>query len=117
MILKLKLAAIYKIQIGEYYYIGSSCDTYSRWQAHYNLLKMNKHHSIRLQEKYNELGITRLTFSILEYISLTEYKKVSQLKGNELKKQFSRYLLSREKVCMSKYSKNFCLNKDDKHFN
>lgn len=117
MIFKIKLASIYKIQIGEYYYIGSSCDTYSRWQNHYNLLKMNKHHSIDLQKKYNEYGLTKLTFSIIEYISLTEYKKVSQLKGEELKRQFAKYILSREKLCMSKYSRNFSLNKDNKHFN
>lgn len=113
---KIKLATIYKIQIDEYYYLGCSIDSFSRWQSHYTLLKMNKHHSPLLQKKFNELGVTSLTFSILEYISLTEYKKVSQIKGNALKIAFKRYILQREKYWMSKYSKNFCLNNDDKNF-
>jgi hypothetical protein len=116
MFLKVKLTCIYKISIGDYYYIGKSTDGFSRWSSHYTLLKLNKHHSPKLQSMFNELGVTSLTFSILEYISITEYKIASQLKGKELKTQFNRYLLNREKWWMNKYSINFCLNSDDKHF-
>jgi len=115
--LKLKLAGIYKIQIGDYYYVGKSVDIMgSRWNSHYTLLKLNKHHSPKLQDKFNELGVTRMNFSVLEYISITEYKKVSQLKGKALTAAFNKLLLYREKYWMSKYSINFCLNKDNKHF-
>lgn len=115
--LKIKLAGIYMIKIGDYYYIGKSLDILSsRWQTHYTLLKLNKHHSPLLQEKFNEFGVISMTFSILEYISITEFKKVSKTKGKELNKMFNRYLLQREKFWMSQYSVNFCLNKDNKYF-
>ena len=113
---KVKCAGIYKISIGEYYYIGKSIDTFSRWSSHYTLLKQGSHHSPELQCKFNELGVVGLTFSILEYVSLTEYKKENQMKGKELKKSFNIYLLSREKFHMSNHSINFCLNKDKKYF-
>lgn len=57
------------------------------------------------------------TFSILEYHSLTEFKSINpELKGTELKKQFNRYQLAREKIVMKQYSINYSLNKDNKHF-
>jgi len=112
----IKLAGIYKIQIGDYYYVGNSVDCTNRWSNHYTLLKMNKHHSPKLQDKFNELGITRMSFNVLEYVSITEYKKVSQLKGKALTAAFNKLLLYREKYWMSQHSINFCLNKDDKHF-
>lgn len=114
--MKIKLASIYIIEIGECYYVGLSKDTYSRWQNHYTLLKMNKHHSPELQSKFNEVGVTGMTFRVLEYISLSEWKKTSGMKGKEADKQFGRYLLGREKWWMSQYSINFCLNKDKKSF-
>jgi hypothetical protein len=116
MILKVKLSGIYKISIGDFYYIGKSVDTFSRWSSHYTLLKLNKHHSPELQSKFNELGIASLTFSILEYVSITEYKKVSQMKGKELKTQFNRHLFNLEKKWMKSHSNNFALNKNNKDF-
>lgn len=113
---KIKCAGIYKISIGEYYYIGKSIDTFSRWSSHYTLLKQGSHHSPELQCKFNELGVVGLTFSILEYVSLTEYKKENQMKGKELVKSFNRYLLSKEKEWMKVHSINFALNNDDKYF-
>jgi hypothetical protein len=113
---KVKCAGIYKISIGEYYYIGKSIDTFSRWSSHYTLLKLNKHHSPKLQSKFNELGVVGLTFCILEYVSITEYKKENQVKGKELKTQFNRYLLLKEKEWMKLHSINFSLNNDDKNF-
>jgi hypothetical protein len=116
MIQKVKCAGIYKISIGDFYYIGKSVDTFSRWSSHYTLLKLNKHHSPELQSKFNELGVASLTFSILEYVSLTEYKKEHQIKGKQLVKSFNTFLLSREKYHMSNHSINFSLNKDKKYF-
>jgi len=114
---KVKCAGIYKISIGEYYYIGKSVDVFSRWSSHYTLLKLNSHHSPELQCKFNdELGVISLTFSVLEYVSITEYKKENQMKGKELKKSFNRYLLSKEKEWMNLHSINFALNKDKKYF-
>jgi hypothetical protein len=112
----IKCAGIYKITIGEYYYIGCSVDIFARWQSHYTSLKMDKHHSPLLQSKFNEYDITECIFSILEYISLTSYKSATKLKGNALKNDFRKNILNREKWWMSQYSKNFSLNSDNKHF-
>ena len=116
MVIKIKLAGVYKVQIGEFYYIGMSVDIFSRLSSHYTLLKLNKHHSPKLQDKFNEFGVTSFTFSILEYVSITDWKKEHQAKGKELKTQFNRHLLTKEKEWMKLHSKNFCLNNDDKHF-
>jgi hypothetical protein len=113
---KIKLSCIYIIEVNEYYYVGKSIDWFSRLQSHYTMLKQNKHHSPKLQSLYNDFGIGRFNFRVLEYISLTEYKKTSQTKGKQLVKDFNKHLLQREKWWMSQYSTNFCLNKDDKHF-
>jgi len=113
---KIKLGAIYIIEIGEYYYIGKSKDVFSRWSSHYTSLVMKKHSSPLLQEKFNELGPTSLTFRVLEYISITEYKKVSNMKGKELEKNYNRLLLMREKEWMGKFSVNFSLNKNNRYF-
>lgn len=113
---KIKAAGIYIIEIDEYYYIGCSVDIFSRWQSHYSELKMNKHHSPKLQSSYNDWGISKMSFRVLEYISITEYKKSSNLKGEEAKKGFKRHLLHREKEWMEKYSINFALNRDNKNF-
>ena len=114
--IKIKLACIYKISIGEYYYIGKSTDGFSRWQGHYTKLKQGTHHSPELQSKFNELGVTSLTFTILEYVSITDYKKVSQMKGEQLKLQFNRHLLNLEKKWMKLHSINFALNKINRDF-
>ena len=112
----IKAAGIYIIECGDYYYFGKSVNIFSRWSSHYTSLKQNKHHSPLLQEKFNELGLKGLVFRVLEYISLTDYKKVSGLKGKELKNSFNRYLLQKEKEWMSRYSTNFSLNADKKYF-
>ena len=113
---KIKCSCIYIIECGEYYYIGKSVDVFSRFSSHYTSLKLNKHHSQKLQDKYNELGLQGLTFRVLEYVSITEYKKSSGLKGKQLKYQFNKLLLNKEKEWMSKYSINFSLNADNKYF-
>lgn len=114
---KIKASGIYIIEIDDWYYIGMSVDIFSRWSSHYTSLKLGNHHSPELQEKFNEFGLIRTTFRVLEYVSITEFKKVSQIKGKQLNIQFRRHLLQKEKDWMSKYSVNWCLNKDKKYFN
>ncbi len=114
--LKIKLGGIYIIEVGDYYYIGKSVDIYSRWQSHYTQLYLGKHHSPKLQEQYNQYGVAGLSFRVLEYVSITEYKKLSQLKGKQLTYQFNRNLLSKEKLWMSKYSITYSLNKNNTYF-
>ena len=114
---KIKIAGIYKISIGDYYYIGKSKSCFERWaNGHIPLLVMNKHHSPELQERYLREGLTSFRFEILETVSLSLYKKESGLKGKELEKSFNRLLLEKEKKHMNSYSINFCLNKDKKYF-
>jgi hypothetical protein len=113
----IKLSGIYKISIGDYYYIGQSKDIYTRFNSHYNDLYLNKHSSTKLQEKFNQTNITHFKFEILEHISKTEFKKEFNLKGKQFENKFRTYLLKRERHWMSQYSINFCLNKDDKYFN
>lgn len=114
--IKIKVSGIYIIDIFDYYYIGCSVDIFSRWQSHYTDLKMNKHHSPKLQNFYNDFGLSKINFRVLEYISITDYKKSSNLKGNEAKIGFKRLLLQKEKEWMKKYSINYALNNDNKNF-
>jgi len=113
---RIKCGGIYIIEIDEYYYIGKSVDIFSRWSAHYTLLKGGTHHSPKLQEMFNEFGLIKTTFKVLEYVSITDFKKVSGMKGKELTTQFSRLLDRKEREWMNNYSINFCMNKDNKYF-
>jgi len=113
---KIKCAGIYKIEIDDYYYIGMSVNIFSRFQSHYNDLILQKHSSPKLQEKFNQYGVEKLNFKVLERVSLTEYKKVSGLKGKSLESGFRRFLLNKEKDWMRLHSINFALNNDNKHF-
>src|ERR1035437_7709451 len=62
------IAGIYKIQSithPDRIYIGSAVDIHDRWKKHSSDLKLNKHHSIKLQRHYNKHGESDLQFSIL----------------------------------------------------
>jgi hypothetical protein len=114
MIPKIKLSGIYMILHGksEHYYIGLSQDIFSRWQNHYTDLKMNRHSSTKLQDLFNQTGdISDFTFTILEYVSITDAKKSGFTKDG-----FRKLLLMKEKEHMRNHSINFSLNKDDKYF-
>ena len=67
---------------------------------------MNKHHSPKLQKLWNESKIEDWTFRILEYISLSEFKKTTEYKGKKLKDEFNKLLRKKEKEWMCKYSIN-----------
>lgn len=112
----IKAAGIYLIEIGDYYYLGMSVDIFSRWKSHYTSLKLNKHHSPKLQEMFNEFGLEGMSFKVLEYISITEFKKESKKKGKALTDEFRKHLLKKEKQWMSNYSINFSLNASNKNF-
>lgn len=57
---------IYKLIIGEHYYIGSSCNIANRLKNHVWHLKNNKHHNSVMQKLYNNLKIKDLYFEIIE---------------------------------------------------
>lgn len=113
---KIKLASIYIISCGEYYYLGYSTDTFSRWQSHYTQLKNKKHSSTNFQKLWDKTTPEQWDFRILEYVSLTQFKKEYNLKGKELDAKFRTLMLKKEKEWMSKYSITFCLNKANKYF-
>ncbi|CAB5208311.1 hypothetical protein UFOVP182_1 [uncultured Caudovirales phage] len=115
--MKRKLAGIYKIEHSSgYYYIGMSVSIFERWQSHYTSIKINKHSSTEFMNLWNSTKPYEWTFSIIESISITEYKKVSQLKGKELEKGFRQLLLRTERNHMSQHSITWSLNKDKKYF-
>ena len=114
----IKCAGIYKIENIKtgYYYIGLSVDIFSRWGSHYTSIKSNKHSSSLFAEHWAQTKAEDWLFSILEYVSLTDYKKEHQLKGKALESSFRKHLIKKEREWMKKYSINFALNKDSKYF-
>lgn len=115
---KIKLSGIYQIynKRTEQYYIGLSVDIFSRWANHINDIICKKHTSTKLVDLWNNSHITDWEFKILEVVSKTEHKKESGLKGKAFDNFFRKLLLSKEKEHMSKWSKTFALNKDNKWF-
>jgi predicted GIY-YIG superfamily endonuclease len=115
--MKIKLAGIYKIEHKSgYYYIGKSVDLFGRWASHATQLTLKTHHSPKFQELWNSSDPSEWTFSILERVSKTEVKKSVNLKGKEFELFFRKVLGEYEKEWMRKYSINFALNSDNKHF-
>ena len=122
---KIKLAAIYKIEhISGYYYIGMSVDVFSRWESHYTSIKTGSHSSPAFQKLWESTKPEEWSFTILEYISKTDFKKSIKLKKDPQLKVteksidylFRHELLIKEREWMNKYSRNFALNKDNKYF-
>lgn len=61
-------SGIYKIQSiikPDRIYIGSAANLGSRRRSHFNELKFNKHHNVKLQRHVNKYGIDDLVFSIV----------------------------------------------------
>ena len=115
---RIKISGIYRITnkpTGKYY-VGLSVNIFDRWASHYNDIKMKKHSSIDLVNLWNISQPEDWVFEIIEYISLTDFKKSSGLKGKELETSFRRHLLKREKHHMSLHSINLALNKNNKSF-
>lgn len=115
---KIKMAGIYSIvhnPTGKIY-VGMSVDIFSRWSNHYTDMKTGKHSSIDLMNLWLQTEPSDWSFSILEYVSISEYKRVSKMKGKELTNGFRNLLLKKEKENMKLYSINLALNKNNKHF-
>lgn len=112
---KIKIAGIYIIEhVSGYYYIGMSIDIFSRWQSHITSHRIGKHSSTKFMELFNSTPITEWSFNILEHHSYTEFKNTNGVKNSVV--HFRRFLLTREKICMSLYSVNNALNKNTKYF-
>ena len=64
----MKISGIYQIQSiinPERIYIGSAINITNIWDHHKSLLRLNKHHSIKLQNHYNKYGLSDLELIIL----------------------------------------------------
>lgn len=77
-------------------YIGSSKDSFIRWNSHLYKLITNTHNSKDLLSEFKLYGISNFTFRILE---LLEYKDYSTYKLRKL-----------EQVYINKYSIDFLFN-------
>jgi hypothetical protein len=114
---RIKLSGIYKIQHSSgYYYIGMSKCVFSRFSGHYTDIRKCRHSSPAFMSLWLNSTPSEWIFQILEYTSITEFKKVSGLKGKALSLGFGRHLRILEKRHMSEHSVNWALNKDRKHF-
>ena len=115
---KICLSGIYLISYkpSGQFYLGMSVSILDRWSSHYTDIKMKKHSSIKFMELFNSTRPEDWKWEIIEYVSKTEFKKSSGLKGKELETYFRRHLLKREKHHMSLHSINMALNKSNKHF-
>lgn len=58
---------VYKIEINNKIYIGSSVNFRKRFLRHLKELSKNKHHNAKIQNLYNKYGLKSLKFQILEY--------------------------------------------------
>jgi group I intron endonuclease len=71
----MKICGIYKIVLlikQERIYVGSAVNINRRWTMHLYDLKMNKHHSNKLQRHYNKYGKDDLQFIVIEECSKSD---------------------------------------------
>jgi group I intron endonuclease len=62
------MRCIYRIDVGDRYYIGSAKNLKTRMNSHFNKLKCGNHSNIILQNLYNKYGKESFTFQILENV-------------------------------------------------
>jgi hypothetical protein len=111
------MAGIYKIEHKSgFFYIGMSVDIFGRWSSHYSDIKLKKHSSTEFGELWNKTEPCEWFFSVLEYVSITEWKKASGMKGKAAVDGFRKHLLKLEKDWMKKFSINWALNKNKRYF-
>lgn len=60
------LQGVYKINIDQHFYVGSSVNVYKRLNVHLNSMKKNKHENQYLQRAFNKYGIDAISFELLE---------------------------------------------------
>lgn len=116
--IKVKLSGIYIIthEPSGKFYIGMSRDVLTRWSSHYTDIKTASHSSPLFMNLFLQTDITEWSFRIIESHSFTKFKKDNGLVGQKAVSAFRTFLLGREKDVMSRYSKSFSLNRDNKHF-
>ena len=83
------ICGVYKITCrnNNQFYIGSSIDIHDRWLHHLSDLRRGIHHSILLQQNYNEFGEDSLIFEVLheidknnvELLRMEEYYYIEEL--------------------------------------
>lgn len=117
--MRFKFSGIYKITSKSkgLYYIGLSTDIFSRWSSHFTNLTISKHHSPAFQKLWIEVPKSDWIFEILELVSEYDFKKRSGYKGVELKNEFRKHLIVKEREWMGRHNKVDSLNGDTKYFN
>lgn len=103
---KRKIPGVYRIDFGDYYYIGQSVDLGMRWTTHLDEMESGKHHSPEVAEMW-KTNKNLPSFTILEKLDPGNYPTDKEMKA---------HLLKLEKFHMSQHSVNFSLNKDKKNF-
>lgn len=59
-------------------YVGSSVDLNKRYNQHKRLLRLNKHHSIKLQRATDKYGLENFVFVIIEICERNDLKMLEQ---------------------------------------
>ena len=72
-------------------YIGKSVDIESRFKKHLSDLRLNKHHSIYLQNSYNKYGENSLVFDIVEECDDNISQEESSLKEIKYIEEFNSF--------------------------
>lgn len=102
---------IYAITIDNINYIGQARgSSLSRWATHLRLLISKKHHCIALQTKYNEFGLSAISFRILKEKVIIEslneeennytkqYNGINAFAGNYLRIEKTKLILDEIKA-------------------
>lgn len=74
---------LYRIIVGDLFYIGSSVSLKDRIEKHINLLYRGKHYSTRLQNEFNKLSKPEADFSWIVYPGLTN-KELFELENQAI---------------------------------
>ena len=79
------ICGIYKLQVFNHIYIGSSVNIKKRLRRHRTLLRNNKHENNFLQNAYNKYK--SIDYEILETVDLKmDFLKIRQLESEYIKK-------------------------------
>lgn len=108
----MKVSAIYIIKSiinSKRVYIGSAVNVAHRWECHLSDLRLNKHHSKKLQRHYNKYGLADLNFSILLGCDKEDLVKTEQYFLDTYKPYFNVHISARSPLGL-KRSKEACNN-------
>ena len=87
------MIGVYKIQVGEYIYIGQSIDIEERFMCHKRFLRKNVHCNKLIQSLYNE-NPNSISFEIIEECSIEE---LGEKEKYYIKHYNSQYILNIQK--------------------